>query len=93
LRELGLGGGSDAEVGLWPRLVIAPVVLDQPVVLGGRVIEYPEGIVRRAHSGLRFVPPAQVPVPLGCLLDGQFGQRERLQPLVGNGSTAQDRGP
>jgi hypothetical protein len=27
----------------------------------------------------------------GCLLDGQLGQRERLQPLVGNGSTAQDR--
>ena len=26
-------------------LVIAPVVLDQPVVLGCRVIEYPEGIV------------------------------------------------
>src|SRR5829696_7951890 len=90
--SLGLGGGSDAEVSLWPRLVIALLVLDQPVVLGGRVIEYPEGIARRAHPGLRFAPPAQVPVPLGCLLDGQLGQRERLQPLVGNGSTGQDRG-
>src|SRR5215218_3937240 len=90
---IGLGGGSDAEVGPWTWLVVAPVVLDQPGVLGGRVIKDPEGIARGAHPGLRFPPPAQVPVPLGCLLDGQLGQRERLQPLVGNGSTGQDRGP
>jgi hypothetical protein len=42
--QSGLGGGSDAEVGLWIRLVIAPIVLDQPIVLGRRVIEHPEEI-------------------------------------------------
>jgi hypothetical protein len=47
--QSGLGGGSDAEVGLWTRLVIAPLVLDQPIVLGCRVLEHPEGITRRAH--------------------------------------------
>ena len=46
---------------------------------------------RRAYPGLRFALPAQVPVPLGRLLDGQLGQWERLQPLVRNGPTAQDR--
>ena len=77
----------------WPvdRLVIAPLVLDQPIVLGCRIIEHPEGIPRRAHPRLRFTPPAQIPVPLGRLLDGQLGQRERLQPLVRNRLTAQDR--
>src|ERR687898_607945 len=93
LAALGLGGGTDAEVGLWPRLVVAPFVLDQPIVLGRRVIEPPEGIPRRPHPRLRFTAPAQVSVPRGRLLDGHLGQRERLQPLVGNGPTAQDRGP
>ena len=46
---LRLAGRSDAEVGLWSRLVIAPLVLDQPIVLGCRVIEHPEGVAGRAH--------------------------------------------
>jgi hypothetical protein len=49
LAELGLGGGSNADVGLWTRLVVAPLVLDEPIVLGCRVLEHPEGIARRAH--------------------------------------------
>jgi hypothetical protein len=82
-QELGLGGGSDAEVGLWPRLVIAAVVLDQPIVLGCRVIEHPEGIARRAHPRLRFTPPAQLPVPLGRLLHGSWTRRYMtLQPFA-----------
>ena len=36
---LGLRGCSDAEVSLWTRLVIAPLLLDQPIVLGRRVAE------------------------------------------------------
>jgi hypothetical protein len=45
---LGLRGRSDAKVGLWSRLVIAPLVLDQPIVLGCRVLEHPEGVAGRA---------------------------------------------
>jgi hypothetical protein len=91
--ELGLGGRSDADVGLWARLVIATlVVLDEPIVLSCRVLEHPEGIAGRADPRLRFAPPAQVPVPYGRLVDGQLGQRKRLQPLVRNGPTAKDRG-
>jgi hypothetical protein len=59
LAALGLRGCADAEVGLWTRLVVAPlVVLDGPVVLGCRVIEHPEGIAGGADPGLRFAPPA-----------------------------------
>jgi hypothetical protein len=55
-QELALAGCSDAEGGLWTRLVIAPLVLDQPIVLGCRVLEHPEGIARRPHPRLRFAP-------------------------------------
>jgi hypothetical protein len=58
LAALGLRGCSHAEVGLWTRLVIAPLVLDQPVVLGCRVIEHPERIAGGSDPGLRFAPPA-----------------------------------
>ena len=54
LAELGLGGRSDADVGLWGRLIIATLVLDKPIVLRGRVLEHPEGIAGRADSRLRF---------------------------------------
>src|SRR5215211_7551918 len=37
------------------------------------------------------MPSAQAPIPVGRLLDGQLGQRERLQPLIRNGPTAQHR--
>jgi hypothetical protein len=50
------------------------------------------GVAGRAHPRLRFMPPAQAPIPVGRLLDGQLGQRERLQPLIRNGPTAQHRG-
>jgi hypothetical protein len=59
LAALGLRGCSDAEVGLWTRLVVAPlVVLDQPVVLGCRVIEHPERVAGGPDPGLRLAPPA-----------------------------------
>jgi hypothetical protein len=58
LAELGLGGRSDADVGLWGRLIIATLVLDKPIVLRGRVLEHPEGIAGRADSRLRFALPA-----------------------------------
>jgi hypothetical protein len=51
-QELALAGSSDAEGGLWTRLVIAPLLLDQPIVLGRRVVGV-QLVIADAHLGLR----------------------------------------
>jgi hypothetical protein len=93
LAELGLGGRSDTDVGLWGRLVIATLVLDEPIVLRGRVLEHPEGIAGRADSRLRLALPAQVPVLFGRLVDatrpsasGVFGSNSVAPEVLNRGS-------